>query len=93
MTRNPGYLSKKKANGSIYIYVRRSYRVGKRTSHKNIYGFGPLPAALEKMYQIRENPNTFPETLSLEGFNLSDLHEWILTIETNITSTGRDFSI
>ncbi len=40
------------------------------------------------MYSLRENPEDFPMVLSERKFNLD---EWILTMETNVTSTGKDF--
>ena len=50
-----------------------------------------MPEALEKMYKIRDNPQTFPKDLIDKGFELRDLYDWILTIETKVTSTGRRF--
>jgi hypothetical protein len=52
-----------------------------------------MPQALEKMYWMRDNPEKFPEELTNWGFNLNDLDDWILTLETQITSTGREFKL
>lgn len=58
-----------------------------------MYSFGPMPDALEKMYWLRDNPEEFPEELKQRHFNLGDLDDWIMTIETRKTSTGRDFNL
>ncbi|MEK5105031.1 hypothetical protein MKX83_24120 [Cytobacillus sp. FSL M8-0252] len=88
-----GYLSKKISKGHTYIYLRKSYRVNKKIKHKYLYSFGSMPDALEKMYKMRENPDNFPRELIEMGFDLIDLYNWILTIETKVTSTGRSFNI
>ena len=86
-----GYLSRKKSNGNTYIYLRRSYRERSKVKHEYIYSFGSMPKALEKMYWYRENPEKFPKELEERGYNLKDLYEWIMTMETKVTSTGREF--
>jgi hypothetical protein len=52
-----------------------------------------MPGALENMYQLRENPESFPKELMAAGYNLDDLDEWILTIETQVTSSDRTFKL
>ncbi|WP_281203325.1 hypothetical protein [Cytobacillus kochii] len=91
MKKKTGYLTKKVSKGRTYIYLRKSYRVDKKIKHKYLYSFGVMPEALEKMYKIRDNPQTFPKDLIDKGFELRDLYDWILTIETKVTSTGRRF--
>ena len=86
-----GYLSKKKSNGNTYIYLRRSYREDNKVKHEYIYSFGSMPNALEKMFWLRDNPEQFPKELKERGYNLMDLDNWIMTIETRVTSTGRVF--
>lgn len=86
-----GYLSRKKSKGKIYLYLRRSYREEGNVKHQYLHSFGPLPNALEVLYSLRENPENFPISLEEQGFTLIDLQEWILTVETRVTSTGRDF--
>lgn len=87
-----GYLSKKRSKGKIYLYLRKTYREEGIVKHVNLYGFGPLPKALDYMYWLRDNPEKFPDTLTFHGFQVSDLYEWILTLETKVTSTGREFN-
>lgn len=52
-----------------------------------------MPNALEKMYTLRENPEDFPQDLRGRNYNLDDLDDWIMTIETRKTSRGRDFCL
>lgn len=89
-----GFLSKNKANGKTYIYLRTSQRSQddyKKVIKKNIFSFGSMPGALEKMYHWRENIEKFPADLLGKGYNLDDLDEWILTLETKITKNGKRF--
>lgn len=93
-----GYLSKVKSKGKTYIYIRVSERYkddsGKSIVRKrNIFSFGCMPKALDNMYYWRDNPEMFPDELKEMGYNLNDLYEWILTIETQITSTGKEFNL
>jgi hypothetical protein len=88
-----GYLSKKLSNGRNYLYIRQSYRLDGKVKHKYLYSFGAMPSALDKMYDILNNPETFPDKLKENGFNLNDLQEWVFTVETRTTSTGRKFVI
>lgn len=88
-----GYLSQKKSNGKVYIYLRKSYREENKVKHEYIYSFGAMPNALEKMYTLRENPEDFPQDLRGRNYNLDDLDDWIMTIETRKTSRGRDFCL
>jgi hypothetical protein len=91
--RKTGYLTRKKAKGQVYIYLRKTFSEGNKIRNQNIYSFGRMPGALESMYQLRENPDSFPEELLKAGYNLDDLDEWILTIETQVTSSGRSFKL
>lgn len=88
-----GYLTRNKSRGHTYIYLQKSKREGKKIKRENIFSFGKMPEALETMYEFREKPEIFPEKLKELGFNLDDLDEWILTIETKRTSTGRAFEV
>lgn len=86
-----GYLTKKHVKGKIYIYVRQSYRESNSVKHRYLFSFGVMPEALNKMYRILEQEEPFPETLSESHFTLEDVYDWILTIETGVTSKGRSF--
>lgn len=91
--RKVGYLTRKKAKDHTYIYLRKTFQEGGRVKNKNIYSFGRMPRALEEMYKLREEPENFPDELIKAGYNLDDLDEWIMTIETQITSSGRPFNL
>lgn len=86
-----GYITKKFVKGKYYIYVRQSYRDSKTVKHKYLFSFGAMPEALNKMYRILEQEEPFPETLMVNHFTLEDVYDWILTIETGITSRGKRF--
>lgn len=93
MEKKIGYLSKNKSKGITYIYLRKSEREKDLVKKKNLYSFGRMPQALEDMYTWREQPEKFPEKLKELGYNLEDLQEWILTLETKITSKGNPFNV
>ena len=88
-----GYICRKRAKERTYIYLRRSYRENNKVKHEYVYSFGPMPDALEKMYWLRDNPEEFPEELKQRHFDLVDLYDWIMTMETKVTPTGRIFEI
>lgn len=89
-----GYLSQVKANGKQYIYLTE-YIGNQNYSTKNerhVYAFGEVMMALIKMRRWRRKFNTeFPEELKELGYDAADLNEWIKTIQTGRTSTGRKF--
>lgn len=93
MSRRPGHLHKKRGRGKFYIYLRESFRNGDKVENINIYSFGKMPGALEFLYSIREDYSLFPEELLKKGYNLDDLDEWIMTLETQVTGTGREFKL
>ncbi|MDE5055342.1 hypothetical protein NDK25_24295 [Niallia taxi] len=43
------------------------------------------------MYRIFEQQEPFPKRLSKCQFTLEDVYEWILTIETGVTTKGKSF--
>lgn len=52
-----------------------------------------MPEALNKMYRIFEQEESFPDTISRNHYTLDDVYDWILTIETGVTSKGKSFLI
>ncbi|CAM3880707.1 hypothetical protein GCM10009865_54930 [Aeromicrobium ponti] len=89
----PGYLVKQKAKGKVYLMLKKTYRQGNKVSSQSLYSFGAMPDALEKMYWLRENPEEFPKELKEKGFDLADLYDWILTIETRQKKNGKPFDV
>lgn len=95
----PGYLSVVRSGNYKYIQLRQSVSKknevrGSRTINKIIvYSFGNVKKAIEKLYDWRDNPKNFPQELKKRGYDLYDLDDWILTIETGISKTGRKIKI
>lgn len=88
-----GYLIRKKSKGSTYIYLRKSKREDGKVNHNYIYSFGKMPAALDHLYSIINDKNPFPSKLKNEGYDIENILEWIMTLETNKTKNGRDFNL
>ena len=88
-----GYLSRKKRNNITYIYLRRSYRENGKIKHQYIYAFGKMPIALDNLYAITNNEQPFPLELEQAGFDISNVMDWIMTLETQITPYGRAFPL
>ncbi|MFP3802192.1 hypothetical protein, partial [Paraburkholderia sp. SIMBA_027] len=76
----------------VYLYLRRSVREPNGNIKKvHIFSFGDIKKAEKKMIDWYMNPEKFPEKLNDNGFDLEDLKEWILTLQTKKISTGKDF--
>lgn len=75
-----------------YIYL---YCYSKEKSHRNkekrLFSFGRNDIALEKFKKWRKDYSLFPEELKRLGCTKKDLIDWIVTIETGITKTGKQF--
>lgn len=87
-----GYLSQVKSKGRRYIYL--SEYVGGRkytnSTDMHVYGFGEKNKALEKMkVWEKEYPYKFPRELLERGYGRHDLKQWINTLETGQSKTGR----
>jgi hypothetical protein len=88
------FLSTIKSKGNYYIYLY-SYAVRQdrfRTA-KTVYRFGRKEMAIKKMHHWRNNFEEFPEDLLALGCNINDLEDWIRTLETGITKTGKQFKV
>ncbi|MHB0803030.1 hypothetical protein PVK73_26805 [Bacillus thuringiensis] len=49
---------------------------------------------MDKMFRWRENPEKeFPEEILKLGYNLDDLDDWIMTLETGYSKTGRKLTL
>jgi hypothetical protein len=86
------FLENKKAKGNRYIYLccYQSHEVS-HSGRKFVYGFGRLEVAIKNMYSWKKNFQSFPIELLELGCDRSDLEEWINTIETGRTKTGKVF--
>jgi hypothetical protein len=89
------YLSTVKAKGNQYIYLC-GYSRERKGSHysKNVetlFRFGRKEVAILKMYSWKENFSSFPVELKNIGCGRLDLEDWIKTLETGVTKTGKQF--
>ncbi|HHY22570.1 MAG TPA: hypothetical protein GX525_12005 [Bacilli bacterium] len=83
------YLSQVMSKGRRYIYLTE-YIGGKHSKTDiHVYGFGERSKALAEMQEWRRDFKRFPRELAAMGFGLRDLREWIETLETGVSKTGR----
>ncbi|AXM89719.1 hypothetical protein B379_11520 [Anoxybacillus ayderensis G10] len=87
------YLSQVKSNGKQYIYLcvytgAQQYSTRKE---RRVYSFGEAKKALIRMKRWKRKFSEFPSELRDLGCGMKDLEEWIQTIETGVTKTGRKF--
>ncbi|MBW7651333.1 hypothetical protein [Anoxybacillus sp. ST4] len=87
------YLSQVKSNGRQYIYLciyvgSQEYSTRKE---RRVYSFGEARRALIRMKRWKRKFSEFPRELLDLGCGMKELEEWIQTLETGITKTGRYF--
>lgn len=85
------YLRQVKAKGYYYIYLERYTNEGESIGKcQRVYGFGRKESLLLRLKEWKKDfPNKFPKELLRQGYNKNDLLDWIKTLETGITKTGR----
>lgn len=54
-----------------------------------VYRFGRKEIAIRNMHNWKVHYEEFPEDLTALGCNKKDLEEWIRTLETGISKTGK----
>lgn len=89
------YLSQVKSNGKRYIYLC-AYDGSQEYStrrERRVYAFGEARQALKKMRRWKRKFYEFPQELKELGCSEQDLNDWITTIETGKTKTGRNFIV
>lgn len=87
--KNMAYLSQVLSKGRRYIYLTE-YIGGKHNKTDiHVYGFGERSKALAEMYEWRRDFKRFPRELTDMGYGEGDLREWIQTLETGRSKTGR----
>ncbi|MCX4074743.1 hypothetical protein OQZ55_00235 [Bacillus subtilis] len=89
--KQPGFLARVKTNGTTYIYLRQAKRTPNGIKNERIYSFGPAHKALETMLYFFNNPEEFPKPLTEAGYTLEDLDNWMWTLNTKTTPTGKPF--
>lgn len=86
-----GFLSQIRVKGKQYIYL--SEYIGKNkyttTTEINVYGFGERQKALETMRKWKSGEKEIPREITVLGYGLEDVEQWIETLETGISPTGR----
>ncbi|MED1303810.1 MULTISPECIES: hypothetical protein [Bacillus] len=95
--KNSSFLKFVTSRGKLYVYLAKEIYIrkenGKNISKtKTLYGFGRYDIALERLYCWREDPETFPEELKGMNYNWFDINDWVLTLETGYSKTGRKLS-
>ncbi|KFM94853.1 hypothetical protein D0U04_21755 [Bacillus clarus] len=94
-----GFLKFVTSRKRVYVYLAKEIyieKLNKRSVSKTqiLYRFGNFDVALEKMFRWRENPEKeFPEEILKLGYNLDDLDDWIMTLETGYSKTGRKLTL
>ncbi len=86
-----GYLTQVNVKGEKYIYLTEYIGQQQYTARreKNVYSFGINQKALFKMRMWEKIPELFPQKLQNLGYGKKDLLEWIKTLETGKSKTGR----
>ncbi len=90
----PGFLKFVLAKERRYVYLAVAEKKNKKVRTHMVYRFGPLEKALETMYEMRDDfENLFPLELKERGYDLEDINDWILSIETGYSKHGNKLVI
>lgn len=86
-----GFLSQVRVKGKQYIYLSEYIGQKKFTTKSDIhvYGFGERTKALERMKKWQRGEEELPKEIRKRGYDLDDLAQWIQTLETGVSPTGR----
>lgn len=88
------WLAQYKAKQKVYVYLQE-YNPKEENAKKtqNIYSLGKKETSLLMLKGwLKDFPANFPLQLKEKGFGRVDLEEWIKTLETGVTKTGRSRS-
>lgn len=86
------FISHVNSKGNQYIYLYTYCNQEEISSGKqSIYGFGRKEQAIKKMRSWRNDFSQFPKELIEFGCTREDLIDWIRTMETGVTKTGKKF--
>lgn len=90
LKRNIGFLTFNRSKGKLYVYLTKALRENGKKKNITLYKFGRVDIALENMYVWRDDfEDKFPIELLDMGYDWSDLHNWILSLETGYSNKGR----
>jgi hypothetical protein len=94
MSKQIGFLKFVKSKGNLYVYLVKAFREKNKTKNVIIHGFGKMPQALENLYEWRDEfEGLFPKKLIDAGYDWHDLQEWVLSLETGYSKSGRKLMI
>lgn len=83
------FLKSVKSKGNVYIYLCAYSSLDQ--DKKILFSFGRIDKAIRSMRQWKNNFRELPEELSKMGCCREDLLDWIRTLETGVTKTGKKF--
>jgi hypothetical protein len=83
------FLKNVKSKGKVYIYLCAYNNLDQ--DKKILFSFGRIDKAKKDLHNWKNDFSQFPLVLSELGCTRGDLIEWIKTIETGITKTGKNF--
>jgi hypothetical protein len=84
------FLTRTKAKGNYYIYLRAYHSSEEVYQGKRyVYSFGRVEKAIESMRRWKNDFRSFPVELTELGCTRKDLEGWIKTLETGVTKTGK----
>ncbi|MBG9585553.1 hypothetical protein [Cytobacillus firmus] len=84
------FISHVTSKGKKYIYLYEYCKSGEKKK-QSLYGFGRKEKAITDMRSWRRNFSLFPDKLVEFGCTKKDLVDWIRTMETGVTKTGKKF--
>ncbi|MCM3708569.1 hypothetical protein M3205_23280 [Cytobacillus firmus] len=84
------FISHVTSKGKQYIYLYE-YCSSETKKKQSLYGFGRKEEAIKDMRSWGRNFNLFPQQLVEFGCTKEDLSDWIRTMETGVTKTGKKF--
>lgn len=89
------YLKTMTAKGNKYIYLycysNEIREENPRNKEKRLYSFGRNDIALVRLKSWKKDFSSFPDDLKSLGCTKRDLIDWLRTLETGITKTGKRF--
>lgn len=84
------FISYVTSKGNQYIYLYE-YCNSESKTKQSLYGFGRKEVAIKNMRKWKREFSLFPQELRDFGCTMKDLNDWIRTMETGVTKTGKKF--
>lgn len=83
------FLRQVQSKGKSYLYLCSYYAENEIQDKRIIYRFGRTEQALINMIAWLENFGHFPKELIELGCSYNDLREWVKSLTTGVSKTGR----